>query len=204
MLCFAHSRAITNTFFQMKDKYKTTWMHPRSKHWHLLDYVIVRCGDLQNVMVTRAMRGADCMTYHRLLRSKLRMTVRPADRPASNRRLNCKALESEDERHELRRRIAERLLEIPGPAAGPDLELDACWEMLRSSIFDAALETLGYAKRQHKDWFDDNSDEIHLLLDTQHRARDAASSNSGSAGLRRRWLDLRPDTQRTLRRIQNE
>ena len=33
--CTEHNLAISSTFFQQKDKYKSTWMHPRSKHWHL-------------------------------------------------------------------------------------------------------------------------------------------------------------------------
>ena len=41
-LCAEHQLVITNTTFQQKDSPKTTWMHPRSKHWHLLDYVLVR------------------------------------------------------------------------------------------------------------------------------------------------------------------
>ena len=31
-LCAENNLLITNTFFQMPDKYKTTWMHPHSKH----------------------------------------------------------------------------------------------------------------------------------------------------------------------------
>ena len=53
-LCAEHNLTITNTIFQMKNKYKTSWMHPRSKHWHLLDYIIVRRTDLRDVHVTRA------------------------------------------------------------------------------------------------------------------------------------------------------
>ena len=34
--CSEHELTITNTMFQQKDRYKTTWQHPRSKHWHLL------------------------------------------------------------------------------------------------------------------------------------------------------------------------
>ncbi|KAJ7428744.1 craniofacial development protein 2-like protein [Willisornis vidua] len=33
---------ITSTVFQQKDSLKPTWMHPRSKHWHLIDYVLVQ------------------------------------------------------------------------------------------------------------------------------------------------------------------
>ena len=37
-----HNLSVTNTFFQQSDAGKTLWMHPRSRHWHLLDYIIVR------------------------------------------------------------------------------------------------------------------------------------------------------------------
>ena len=33
-LCSEHELTITNTMFQQKDRYKTTWKHPWSKHWH--------------------------------------------------------------------------------------------------------------------------------------------------------------------------
>ena len=32
--CTEYDLAITNTVFRMADKYKTSWMHPRSKQWH--------------------------------------------------------------------------------------------------------------------------------------------------------------------------
>ncbi|CAG4946438.1 unnamed protein product [Colias eurytheme] len=45
-LCTQFNLSITNTHFQLPDKYKTTWMHPRSRHWHLIDYAIVRQVDM--------------------------------------------------------------------------------------------------------------------------------------------------------------
>ena len=36
-LCAANEHVITNTIFQQKNSLKTTWMHPKSRHWHLLD-----------------------------------------------------------------------------------------------------------------------------------------------------------------------
>ena len=56
-LCSELGLAITNTFFQLRDMHKTSWMHPRSKHWHLIDYVIVRRRYLNEVQITRAMCG---------------------------------------------------------------------------------------------------------------------------------------------------
>ena len=65
-----HDLAITNTLFRQKSMHKTTWTHPRSKHWHLLDYVIVRACDQKDVRITRAMRGAGVFPIdHRLVQS---------------------------------------------------------------------------------------------------------------------------------------
>ncbi|KAL8567281.1 hypothetical protein ACOMHN_023324 [Nucella lapillus] len=80
-LCSQHKLAITNTFFQLNDAYKTTWMHPRSKHWHQIDFIICRQRDLRDFNITRAMRGAECSTDHHLLRSKVNRQVRRKRRP---------------------------------------------------------------------------------------------------------------------------
>ena len=80
--CAEHSLCITNALFRMADKYKTTWMHPRSKHWHLIDFIIVRQWDVRDVRVTRAMRGAECWTDHRLVRAVLTLHIVP---PHGNR-----------------------------------------------------------------------------------------------------------------------
>jgi len=66
-----HQLTITNSVFQMANKYKATWMHLRSQHWYLIDYIIVGQRKLKHVKVTRAMRGADYWSYHRLLRCRV-------------------------------------------------------------------------------------------------------------------------------------
>ena len=43
--CATHDLAITNTMFRLPTGNKTSWMHPRSRHWHLIDYVITRAKD---------------------------------------------------------------------------------------------------------------------------------------------------------------
>ena len=68
-------------FHKLPNRNKTSWMHPRSKHWHLIDYVIVRRTDRQDVRVTKTMCGADCWTDHRLVVSKLNLRIQPARRP---------------------------------------------------------------------------------------------------------------------------
>ncbi|KAI0233313.1 hypothetical protein LSAT2_016415, partial [Lamellibrachia satsuma] len=66
--CAEHELLITNTTFRMKYKFKTSWVHPRSKHWHLIDYVITRQRDRADVVISKAMRGSTaCWTDHRLI-----------------------------------------------------------------------------------------------------------------------------------------
>ena len=58
--CAEHDLLITNTAFRLQNRNKKSWMHPRSKHWHHNDYVIMRRKDRQDVRVTKTMCGADC------------------------------------------------------------------------------------------------------------------------------------------------
>ena len=76
--CAEHELLITNTSFRLSTRNKTSWMHPRSKHRHFIDYVIVRRKDRQDVRVTKTMCGADCWTDHRLVVSKLNLRSQPA------------------------------------------------------------------------------------------------------------------------------
>ena len=78
--CAEHELLITNTVFRLPTHRKTTWMHSSSKHWHLIDYVIVRRKDRQDVRVTKTMCGADCWTDHRLVVSKLNLRIQPVRR----------------------------------------------------------------------------------------------------------------------------
>ena len=51
-----HGLVITNTTLQLLNKFKTKWQHPRAKHWHLVDYVIVKRVDLRDVSITRTLK----------------------------------------------------------------------------------------------------------------------------------------------------
>ncbi|VDL92061.1 unnamed protein product [Schistocephalus solidus] len=64
--CAEHRFLLTNTFFRLPTREKATWMHSRSRRWLLLDYVLVRRRDRQDVLGTNAIRDADGWTDHRL------------------------------------------------------------------------------------------------------------------------------------------
>nr|VZH96073.1 unnamed protein product [Spirometra erinaceieuropaei] len=85
--CAEHRLILTNTFFCLPEREKATWRHPRSRQWHLLDYVLVRRRDQRVVLVTKAIAGADGWTDHRLVISKMRIRLQPRRRPQGQQ--NC-------------------------------------------------------------------------------------------------------------------
>ena len=101
--CAEHELLITNTVSHLPTRNKTSWMHPRSKRWHLIDYVIVRRKDRQDVRVTKTMCGADCWIDHGLVVSKLNLRIQPARRPRSKKepkRLDVSKLKQDSKRQE--------------------------------------------------------------------------------------------------------
>ena len=63
--CAEHDLLITNTVFNLQNRHKTSWMHPLSKHWHFIDYVIVRRTDRQDV-ISEALFPKQCTLRMRL------------------------------------------------------------------------------------------------------------------------------------------
>ena len=75
-LCTEFDLIVTNTMFKQKDAHKTTWTHPRSRHGHMIDFIITRCRDKMDICSTRTMRGAICGTDHQMLRSRVISSIR--------------------------------------------------------------------------------------------------------------------------------
>ena len=157
--------AITNTFFQLCDMHKTSWMHPRSKHWQFIDYVIVRRRDLNEVQITRA-------TDHRLIRSTLRLTVRPpARRQKPVHKLNVHAAHNQNIREKQCNVIAQSLSHISMTTTlycTSNLTME--WQALSSALLIALQSTLGNMERRHQDWFNDNAADISSLIHDENDA----------------------------------
>ena len=83
--CAKHNLLITNIVFCLPTCNKTSWMHPSSKHWHLINYVIVRQRNRWDVSVTKAVYGTECWIDHCLIISKLSIRVQPKTRPQSKK-----------------------------------------------------------------------------------------------------------------------
>nr|VZI31915.1 unnamed protein product [Spirometra erinaceieuropaei] len=181
--CAEHRLILTNTFFCLPEREKATWRHPRSRQWHLLDYVLVRRRDQRDVLVTKAIAGADGWTDHRLVISKMRIRLQPRRRPQGKRppgKLNVALLSLPAHRLHFSNELAQRLDNLPIPAAddaaaaaAENTSVENRWCQLRDKVQSTALAVLGRAPRQHQDWFDDNDAAIRNLLAEKNRLHKA-------------------------------
>nr|VZI48652.1 unnamed protein product [Spirometra erinaceieuropaei] len=147
--CAEHRLILTNTFFCLPEREKATWRHPRSRQWHLLDYVLVRRRDQRDVLMTKAIAGADGWTDHRLVISKMRIRLQPRRRP--------------------------QVVAVADDVAAADenASVENRWCQLRDTLQSTALAVLCRAPRQPQDWFDDYDAAIRSLLAEKNRLHKA-------------------------------
>ena len=160
--CVKQSLVITNTAFQQAKKLKASWMHPRSKHWHLTDYVLVRQRDLRDIRLTRVMRPTTAWSDHRMVRTSVFLSAKPVKR--KHRAVPCKRLDVG------RLKCDETCLVLQKKLASALSSVDAVqWSQLKTIVFDTAAKVIGFRKTRHKDWFDKQDPEARKLLDDMQK-----------------------------------
>ena len=176
--CAEHELLITNTVFRLP-----TWMHPRSKHWHLIDYVIMRRKDRQDVRVTKTMCGADCWTDRRLVVSKFNLRIQPVRRPQGKKvpkKLDVSKLKQERKRQAFVKDLCSRLDALEHSSE----DVDESWTAFRDTVQSSAMESLGPVSRKPQDWFDENDKEIQGLLEEKHQKHKTYLRNTSSVSSR--------------------
>ena len=183
-----------------KDSLKTTWMHPRSKHWHLLDYVLVRRRD---VLHTRVMPSAEYYTDHHLVRWKLNLHFKPKPKRGRppRRKLQVGGLKSAEVRADFQSNLKSKL-EVSGFLMDPCPE--TLWAHLKTAIQQSSKEVLGYSTNKNKDWFDENDKEIQQLLVKKRSAHQAHLAQPSCPVKKTAFRSACSNLQRKLQIIQNE
>ena len=200
--CAEHDLLITNTVFRLLNRNKTSWMHPRSKHWHLIDYVIVRRTDRQDVKVTKTMCGADCWTDHRLVVSKLNLRIQPARRPQGKKapkKLDVSKLNKDSMKQDFLTDICNQLDAMNLSSEDPEEN----WTVFHKTVLSSAASTLGHPSRKHQDWFDENDDEIQRLLEEKHRLHKAHQDDTSSVSKKAAYSNICKTVQTKLRDMQD-
>ena len=196
---------ITNTLFELPVIHKSTWMHPRSKQWHQIDFIITRRRDIKDILITRAMRGggADCWSDHILLRCRASFQLaRRHRRQPSNiikTKLDVSKLRNSDTRESFTDAITNSLQVMN--TDGDDLETQ--WSTFKDTVFDTAKSVLGYSKRKQPDWFDESNHEIKDLLAKKRAAPNACLNDKSFQKKHDQYSWLRSQAQSKIRKIKD-
>ena len=170
--CTQRGLSIINAFFQQPDKNFYTWRHPRSKHSHLLDYVVTRKTCMHEILSTKALRGAECSTDHYLVRSQIRMQLifprRKEPQKTPSRKLNTEKLHNEEHQQALAAAIT-AALESGDNMDGELREVERMWTHMKETVLSAADGALGRPLRKTPDWFLENEERIQPLLNEKTR-----------------------------------
>ena len=200
-LCSEFRLSITNSHFQLPNRLKGTWRHPRSKHWHTLDYVITRQTYQCHVNITRAHRGTECWSDHRLVRSKFNMVSPKKPRrkkPTIRKKLDIVKLENP----QLKENFAEEIEKAMDSCIISD-DIETSWKALRDTIYDTSANLLGFVKRKHQDWFDENDQETSLLIKTMHQSHLQYMNNKRSKKLKKQYYSTKTSVQKRLRHLKD-
>ena len=160
-LCTEFDLIVTNTMFKQKDAHKTTWMHPRSRHGHMTDFIITRCRDKMDICSTRTIRGANCGTDHQMLRSRVIFSIR--EKTQSERSYETrKAEHKQTEKHQPRGESGVGNGQCTRPII-KDSDTP-CWTSFQQVVSDTAKASLGKHEKKHQEWFDPNDQILRDLM----------------------------------------
>ena len=201
--CTENKLVITNTLFKTPECKKSTWMHPRSKHWHQIDFIITRQSDKSDVLSTCAMRGANCNTDHQLLRARFALVLRKSyNKHTSTKptRLNVRALKENQTKSKLDAEITKQLQENPLPQN----DINSKWTSLKDTILKTAEKVLGKTKRKNHDWFDDNDTEIQEMITAKNAAYSKLLSSKNTRSRTQEFKDASRKLQKKTREMKTK
>ena len=140
--CNEFGLCITNTLFQQPNRYVTTWMHPRSKDWHLLDNVIVRQRHVKDVYHTRSHRNTGCWSDHLLVRGTFSLSL------STKRRRSAVKIPKIIDISKLKLQHKRQDLEISLDNAMDNViisdNVEASWKSLKEATYSSSVEELGF------------------------------------------------------------
>lgn len=180
--CACNGLSISNTFFCHKPLHQYTWMHPKSKKWHMIDYVLVSKKLMPRVRDSRVFRSVDCWSDHQYVgchvdvgRCKRRITTDSIR--SLRRRANGAALRTPEHREKFQKAFLQQLSNAPvvdennGEDQGRK-KVEELWAKLKSGLQHAVEETVGFSRRRHQpDWWIENEEKLKPLLDAKREAR---------------------------------
>ncbi|CAG9128775.1 unnamed protein product [Plutella xylostella] len=202
--CTSHGLCATNTFFQNKVAHKVSWRHPRSGHWHQIDFVLYRRRDLRDIHNTRTYHSAICDTDHSLVLSKMKLLPQKiySERPRRKLRapLDITGLSDVATRSQFSA-VVQGKLSVETLQGSQSLE--SAWTNFRDTVMKTAEETLGRKVRKQTDWFAEYEQVLHPLIEEKRSAYTDYLNNPSDAHCEIRYKRAKANLQRISRECAN-
>ena len=176
-LCAGEGLIINNNQLQQKTRLKRTWQHWRSKHWHLLDYVLVCQEDLMWYIPESCpvLTATQTISW---FRPKSDSTSRPLWEKEGQKSRSFTPTSCWREKLSLKRNSERDEQKEELPFRKTDLE-HLCLQL--KTIFQVAAEKEGgLSTRNYRKWFDENDTEIQKLFQAKRSCHITLLSRSDS------------------------
>ena len=166
-LCTRFSLCVANSFFDTKPQHKVSWRHPRSKHWHQLDLVLVRRSNLNTVKVVRSYHSADCDTDHLLVCCRMKLSPKKffLSKAKGKPRLNTANMQDPV----LVSQFTDLFEKEYAPETDGSDSAEKRWQSLKTAMHSCALATFGKKNTKSSDWFEAKSKELDPIISNKRQ-----------------------------------
>ena len=165
--CTRFNLCVANSFFKTKPQHKVSWRHPRSKHWHQLDLVLVRRSNLNAVKIVRSYHSADCDTDHLLVCGSIKLSPKKffLSKAKGKPRLNTANMQDPV----LVSQFTDLFEKEYAPESDELVSADKCWQSLKAAMHKCALATFGRKNTKSSDWFEAKSKLLNPVLENKRQ-----------------------------------
>ena len=198
-LCTHFHLCVANSFFDTKPQHKVSWRHPRSKHWHQLDLVLIRRANLNSIKVVRSYHSADCDTDHSLVCCKIKLSPKKMffSKAKGKPRLNTANMQDPVLVSQFADLFEKEHSTIESGSA------DKRWQSLKKAMHSCALATFGRKKAKSTDWFEAKSKELIPCIDKKRQMQCEYKKLPSNQNLRK-LRQARKEAKQMVRRCANE
>ncbi|CAF4230155.1 unnamed protein product [Rotaria magnacalcarata] len=178
--CEINNIIVSNTFFKHKLAHQTSWMHPRNKIWHMIDYTLVNKkfrSSVEDVRMFRRAAGA-IGTDHHLMRVKIRMHLKSRRKNVNPKKMNVDSTKLKDDK--LLEAFQKDLRDTIDATSDDTINIDERYQLFLSQLKEKAEQHFPVDKnsnRKRKEWL---TTDILKIVDQKAQAFIEWQNNRGS------------------------
>ena len=197
--CTRFNLCVANSFFKTKPQHKVSWRHPRSKHWHQLDLVLIRRSILNSVKIVRSYHSADCDTDHLLVCCKIKLCPKKMffSKAKGKPRLNTANMQDPV--------LVSQFTDLfeKEYSTNESDPAEKRWQSLKSAMHSCALATFGKKKTKSSDWFEAKSKILNPIIEKKRQIQCDYNKHPSSENLCK-LRQARNEAKKLVRRCAND